>query len=144
MLKSTERSSRSSSANTHMNDKKYRLYCLTNYYLSSLQKGLQTAHVVSELSLTRKKVYTDWAEQDRTIIILNGGNCANLTEFSTWLADNVSKWPWAAFHEDEDSLNDAITAVGIILPASVYTGIAGANSTDYTLFTKLQQLALAI
>lgn len=127
-----------------MIDKRYRLYCLTNYYLSSLQKGLQTAHVVSELSLNRKKVYTDWADQDKTIIMLNGGNCAQLTEFGTWLADNVSKWPWAAFHEDEASLAGAITAVGIILPASVYTGPAGANSTDYALFTWLQKLPLAI
>jgi hypothetical protein len=135
-----------------MTDQKYRLYSLTNMYLSSIQKGLQTAHVVSELSLFKRTAYQRWAESDRTIIILNGGNCADLESFEQFLLDlqeehshNNSKkfWPWAAFREDAQSLNGAITAVGIILPESVYTGV-GLNAVDSVLYTRLQKYGLAI
>lgn len=56
-----------------------RLYSFTNYYLSDLQKGLQTAHLVSEMFTKyvtgkHKKMLFEWATNHKTIIILNGGN----------------------------------------------------------------------
>jgi hypothetical protein len=102
-------------------NKNYRAYILTNYYLSQLQCGLQSAHVVSEMSLKNHKQYKQWAEFDKTMIILNGGNSAQLAEFEEFCEESIkNKYCWAAFREDEKSLNNALTAVGIILPESVY------------------------
>ena len=103
-------------------NKDYRAYILTNYYLSPLQCGLQSAHVVSEMSLKKHKHYKQWATEDKTIIILNGGNSSQLVFFEAFLDNQVeNKYCWAAFREDEMSLNGALTAVGIILPSDVYS-----------------------
>lgn len=108
----------------------YRFYSFTNFYLSSIQKGIQTAHAISEMSVTdygckedRPKIaYAKWATFDKTVIVLNGGNQSMLevifsiaTEFA-----NRHHLPVVKFHEDEQSLNGALTAVGIILPKDVY------------------------
>lgn len=127
---------------------KYRLYSLTNMYLSSLQKGLQTAHLVSDLALAAQmdsevdRVFNAWASEDRTIIILNGGNSASLERWEQFLREYCQRWPWAAFREDQQSLNGAITAVGVIVPESVYLNTS-TEPTDIVLYDKLQQHALA-
>ena len=122
----------------------YRLYCLTNMYLSSLQKGLQTAHVVGELALnSTDDLFTEWAEKDKTIIVLNGGNSASLEAFEEFLSTSECVWPWAAFREDEQSLNGAITAVGVIVPESVYKNTSE-DVVDMVLASKLQALDLAV
>jgi len=114
-----------------------RLYSLTNYYLSSMQKGIQTAHLVSELShmdrvnaLGRGKhspsaQFRKWADHHKTIVVLNGGNSASLRKYHrSLLALNEitldDQFPVVHFQEDSDSLDGAWTAVGVILPASVY------------------------
>jgi hypothetical protein len=118
-------------------------------YLSSLQKGLQTAHVVGEIALCssvrsqEKKVFNQWSEQDKTIIVLNGGNSASLQAFERFLRTSGCEWPWAAFHEDEQSLNGAITAVGVIVPESVYKNTSE-DVVDMVLASKLQALDLAV
>lgn len=110
----------------------YRLYSFTNYYLSSLQKGLQTAHVVGELAVRNKNLrerypemsetpFEQWSRVDRTIIILNGGNSAQLSnlfyELPAFAAINENP---IFFREDEDSLGRAFTCVGILVPDSVW------------------------
>jgi len=114
-----------------MSENNYRLYCFTNMYLSAIQKGIQTAHVVSDISQYKQmnNVYVEWASSDKTIVVLEGGNQKNLLsialsieEFNNDLhLNNLQQFPYALFREDEDSLNDAVTAVGIILPESVYS-----------------------
>lgn len=128
---------------------KYRLYSLTNQYLSSLQKGLQTAHLVSDLALDAQmdsevdRVFSAWASEDRTIIILNGGNSASLERWEQFLREYCQRWPWAVFREDQQSLNGAITAVGVIVPESVYLNTS-TEPTDIVLYDKLQQHSLAV
>lgn len=129
-----------------------RLYTFVNYYLSDLQRGLQTAHVVSELfnkyrqvgapAKARKALY-DWAGGEKTIIILNGGNSEELSKIYGMLARLEAKYPTADFYEDEQSLNGALTAVGIVLPASIYNAeryesLEGAFYTDITGVTTIQ------
>lgn len=126
----------------------YRLYSLTNMYLSSLQKGLQTAHLVADLSLDShmdsqvNKIFTEWAVRDRTIIILNGGNSLNLERWEQFLKDFNRRWPWVAFREDQQSLNGAITTVGLIIPDSVYLNQSD-DSTDMLIYERLIQCQLA-
>lgn len=101
----------------------YRLYSFTNMYISPIQRGIQTAHIVGELSqIHNKDVYNQWASIDKTIVVLEGGNQKNLQNiYDSIVSSSLSKvFPFAAFYEDEDSLNGALTAVGIIVPEMIY------------------------
>ena len=100
-----------------------RLYTFTNLYLSSLQCGLQTAHVVAELFNNTNGSQLDmleaWSYRHKTIIILNGGYSSTLKEIDAHLGQ--SPYPHATFHESEAALDGALTCVGVILPENVYT-----------------------
>jgi hypothetical protein len=110
-----------------------RLYSFVNYYLSPLQHGLQTAHCVSDMAaMVAGKVqatdnplyrtFFDWAENHKTIIICSGGNVAMLEDLFTKLIDPALefKLPLVKFYEDEQSLNNALTSVALIVPEKFY------------------------
>jgi hypothetical protein len=117
-----------------------RFYSFTNAnYMSQLQLGLQTAHCVAELAIKYTGCpgiwdFEKWAQEHKTIVILNGGNCADLSDLREFLTEVDNQHPFAVFHEDEASLNNAITCVGIILPEEVYeTARLIRNRTFYCL-----------
>ncbi|KKK54219.1 hypothetical protein LCGC14_3086920, partial [marine sediment metagenome] len=64
-----------------------------------------------------------WSLSHKTMILLNGGYAANLQKLVDFFDQqgnrNVS-YPWAHFHEEEASLNGALTCVGIVLPEKIY------------------------
>jgi hypothetical protein len=111
-----------------------RLYTFGNYYLSSIQQGIQSAHVVSELFTKypfenaivwdepQGKPLYDWAKTHKTIICLSGGNCDDLHDLYEELAGigPTLGLPYAKFREDDASLNGAITCCGIVVPAMIY------------------------
>lgn len=129
----------------------YRLYSFTNFYLSSLQKGLQTAHLVEELNLKYNltghiawrslhgnvklayNVLHEWGKYHKTIIILNGGNSANLQLIYNKLAElnNSLSLPFTKFNEDEQSLNGALTCVGLVVPMSIMSFVPTVTMNDY-------------
>lgn len=123
----------------------YRFYSFTNMYLSSLQKGIQTAHAVSEMSIKEhsqaaNKVYNEWATSDKTIIVLNGGSQKSLDDIFKTIYDYVSfycnfSYPFVNFYEDKDSLNGALTCVGIILPEDEYIKAKNMREGKLTLQT---------
>jgi len=101
-----------------------KLYSFVNSYLSDIQRGIQTAHLVNEFwqkyldkCLIQHESFIDWAYLQPTIVILNGGNHADLGGLGVLFKSirNV-QYPFASYHEDDDSLNGVLTAVGIILP----------------------------
>ncbi len=110
----------------------YRLYTfVAGLYLSELQKGLQTAHVVSEIAakvmddfdnnrpLTGMHAFSNWANKDKTIIICNAGNHKGVLECWAELkrtAIDPGFVTGAIFHEDEQSMNGMATACGVIVP----------------------------
>jgi hypothetical protein len=98
-----------------------RLYTFCNYYLSSIQQGIQTAHVVAELAMQDGSMFEEWAKYHKTIIVLNGGNNASLIETYEYLVGQL--YPVAAFYEDRDSLNRTMTCVGVLLPELVWSEI---------------------
>ena len=126
-------------------DPQYRLYCLTNMYLSGIQKGIQTAHVVSNMAnnFSNDTIFRDWASFDKTIIVLNGGNCKSLHAFEDVISNGGHDFPYDWFNEDEESLNGAVTAVGIILPASVYLG-KSKNKVHKKIYSFIKDLPLAV
>ncbi len=50
-------------------------YFLTNMYLSSIQHGIQAAHCLQEINnnFPGNEILTDWAENHKTMYVLNGG-----------------------------------------------------------------------
>lgn len=103
-----------------------RLYVFANSYLSGLQKGLQTAHLVNEFSRQEfwkdNEVYRHWKWNDNTIIILEGGSHKSILEtyFKLQEYGGVLNYPTAIFYEDEDSLSGAATVCGIIVDNEYY------------------------
>jgi len=117
-------------------------------YLSALQAGLQTAHVVGELSCidstdefgrSSNWKFEQWASKDKVIIICNAFNSAGVKEaferFSTF-AKQFSL-PCAIFHEDEQSLNGAATACGVIVPECFWNVSLHSNTGSYDVYTKI-------
>lgn len=103
----------------------FRLYTfVANHYLSPLQCGLQTAHVVSELSRghalsSARAAFDEWAAKDKTIIICAAGNHQGVLDCHAELVrtgDAALGCPVALFREDEQSMNGMATACGVIVP----------------------------
>lgn len=105
-----------------------RFYSFTNYYLSSIQIGIQTAHALGEMfnqypygDSPAGQRLRDWSANHKTMVLLNGGNGASLRDLWTLFSDErntdhiVSK-----FHEDDQSLDGALTCVAILLPERLY------------------------
>ena len=111
-----------------MSQENYRLYAfVANLYLSPLQCGLQTAHVVSEIahlvSLSPASLsspsFNTWAREDKTIIICGAGNHQGVLDCWAELkrtAIDTGLTCGAIFHEDEQSMNGMATACGVIVP----------------------------
>lgn len=109
-----------------------RAYHICNTYLSGIMAGIQSAHTQHELALKvfspeaskqQHKMYLDWAQNHKTLILLNGGYQSNLVEFVD-LLDLMDCYPWAAFNESIDALAGALTNVCVVLPESMYGGAA--------------------
>jgi hypothetical protein len=105
-----------------------RLYSFVNYYLSSIQQGIQTGHVAVELVRKYTKddshpghqitLVEDWADNHKTFITLNGGNNAGVHEAAEILVR--SGLPMAFFREDEQSLGQMLTSAAVIVPEYIF------------------------
>lgn len=110
-----------------------RAYFFGNMYLSSIQQGIQSGHVIAEMFvkypyeeellvtqvLPFEFLYT-WARDHKTMILLNGGYSETLHELYDFFCSENNPFPFAKFHEGRDALDGALTSVGIILPARIY------------------------
>ena len=104
-----------------------RLYTFINFYLSQIQQGIQTAHIVHELfnsydAVTNKdgpgKMLDDWSRDHKTIIVLNGGADQQIQELMDVFKEY--EFPFTQFVEDE-GLCRARTGCGIVLPDWIYS-----------------------
>lgn len=122
-----------------------RFYSFTNFYLSSIQQGIQPGHAAvdlltkySLLSSGAAKMVGDWAREHKTFVCLNGGNNASLQELWSFLDDINNPYPYVAFHEDEQSLGGVMTTIGIILPEKIFaTASAERASFRSSVFTRI-------
>ena len=104
----------------------YRLYFFTNFYLSSIQKGIQSGHCAVELmngKFRDNAILREWATNHKTFIVLNGGAQPDLEDIFTTLElaehNKLIDLPYAQFHEDI-GLNNALTCVGIVIPSRIF------------------------
>ena len=109
-----------------------RLYTFVHAYMSPIQHGIQTAHIVGDLltmsahtprQRTQHQIAYDWATDHKTIIVLNGGNSQSLLNILDVLStmSNALSLPCVSFYEDGVSMELMRTAVGIVVPESIYT-----------------------
>lgn len=108
-----------------------RFYCFTNFYLSSIQHGVQTGHCAVDLvtkylalrgdpntPAAHVDMVTEWATKHKTFIILNGGELTNMSGPLLEAVKN-SNYPWATFNEDA-GLGNILTAVGVVIPEYIF------------------------
>jgi len=117
-----------------------RMYGLVNYQLTGIQKGIQFLHGVVEYSQSANRVggnmldiYNDWANNHKTVILLNGGttnhrkNLEDGLPFGTLnnhvLSLSENKIDFSTFNEPD--LGDQLTAVVFIADERVF------NKKDY-------------
>ena len=107
-----------------------RMYGLVPYNISPIQQGIQFGHAVVEYGLTYGQGHADdpylqWARNDKTFIILNGGttNPKEHTEFYGTLNQSRDqlrdmKVQYESFYEPD--LGDQLTAVVFLVDERVY------------------------
>lgn len=136
-----------------------RCYHFGNYYLSSIQQGIQAAHAQMELFNKYKEIdlgdyafstghnpsehiiklsslaeqLFEWSKNHKTMVCLNGGNNKDLLEIKELLTQN-DMYPWSYFCEDEDSLGAVLTNVAIILPEEIYETARLIRERQYVVF----------
>jgi hypothetical protein len=105
--------------------RKYRMYGLVPYNISPIQQAIQFGHAVVEFGLLygRTPSYNDWAVNDKTFIILNGGTTnlnietpGTLNKHVVTLMENGV--PYSTFHEPD--LGDQLTAVVFLVDDRVW------------------------
>jgi len=109
------------------NTNNYRMYSFGNYYLSSIQQGIQCSHgqsnmfkqyIDDKLTPLHQVQLESWLETPTTIC-LNAGNTKSILCLKDFLEEK-STLLWSYFNEDEDSLGGIITNVSILVPERVY------------------------
>jgi len=108
-----------------------RAYFFGNMYLSSIQQGIQSAHVTAELfykyqvgpGSTRSFIHLmlmDWARDHKTMVLLNAGYSSELHDLQEFFLSEDNLYPWSQFKESQEALDGAFTSIGIVLPARIY------------------------
>ncbi len=120
-------------------DLNYRFYAfVANLYLSPLQCGLQTAHVVADMSMSftdedeASEAYIQWATSDKVIIICGALNHGGVTNcYDTLLNFRLPiELPIDIFYEDEISMNGMATACGVVVPNIYFDAVYDAGESD--------------
>lgn len=126
----------------------YRLYTFINFYLSSIQQGIQSAHIVSNLFIkydctgcehkheqdydVANDVLWQWAEHDKTIIVLNGGTSFDIRQNFIDVMNLVPKCetfaiPFVFFQEDHNALgiyeHGLVTGFGMVVPQQMWDAV---------------------
>ena len=133
-----------------------RCYHFGNFYLSSIQQGIQSAHAQMELFVKYQDTginylddyqptieeyryqdavdaLYDWAQNHKTMVCLNGGALQDLKNIEELMKDVGNKYPWSTFYEDEYSLGSILTNIAIVLPEEIYETAAKIRSREYFL-----------
>jgi hypothetical protein len=121
-----------------------RFYSFTNWMLRPIQQGIQPGHAAVELFVKYHhssvvKILYDWAENYKTFMCMNGGNNADLLELWSFVDDINNPYPYAAFYEDEQSLNGTMTSIGIVLPEKIYVTAEFERKSQSSNFIKLPE-----
>jgi hypothetical protein len=114
-----------------MENLELRMYGLVNYQLTGIQQGIQFLHAVVEygqsvkwtLGTHKLDQYNEWADQHKTVILLNGGttntNEERLGTMNQHLQTLKSKGIYSSWFNEPD-LGDQLTAIAFIVDERVF------------------------
>jgi len=114
-----------------------RFYGIKNMYMGGIHTGIQCGHALGEIMrkygrpklalgdqhLINKHLCDtvwDFIDNHKTWILLDGGYASNLRSMLEVFAKHSDEFPFAEFHEEQEALDGALTAIGIILPPWIY------------------------
>ena len=100
-----------------------RMYFLVPYNISEIQKGIQAGHAQMEYALKywKNKDFQDWAKNNKTWIVLNGGNTNSKDigdmqhHLDNLIGNNIK---FSTFCEPD--LNNALSAITFLCDERVY------------------------
>jgi len=98
-------------------EKDLRMVTLVLYNLSPIQQGIQSAHAAIEYGVYERKWkdtkarFIDWAQDYKTMIVLNGGTSFTMEQYKEELDSLGVKY--TCFHEPD--LNGVTTAIAFIV-----------------------------
>jgi hypothetical protein len=108
-----------------------RMYGLVNYQLTGIQQGIQFLHAVVEygqgvkwsLGTIKLDQYNEWADQHKTVILLNGGTTnTNGERLGTMNQHHQLLNEKGIYHShfNEPDLGDQLTAIAFIVDERVF------------------------
>lgn len=99
-------------------ERKYRMYCFVERHLSPIDKGIQAAHSIVEYSKEYGNYpsYYRWANYDKTIILLNGGNINDLDD----ICKELNEWKIKYTLFKEEDLGGIVTSVAVLVDDRVF------------------------
>jgi len=104
---------------------KYRMYNLTLYSLSGIQKGIQSYHAGMEYARLywNDEDFQSWLENDKTVIILNGGTACQYEPYGSMeqnrdIIIHDLNIKFAYFLEPD--LNQSLSGIAFLVPSEVY------------------------
>ena len=120
-----------------MENEELRGFFFTNMYLSSIQKGIQSAHAVHDLfikyrdqdpagpttrdeDIAAEHYLWVWAKKHKTMIVLDAGYDAELVDLWHFFRDESNPFPFEKWCESKEALNGACTCVAIVLPSTIF------------------------
>lgn len=97
---------------------KQRMYAMVLRQLNPMQKGIQALHAVVEYAQNyfTTDEYQQWAKNDKTMIVLDGGTSIELADVIKQL-DEID-YTYAVFKEPD--LYDQVTAIAFLVPETVW------------------------
>lgn len=100
-----------------------------NFYLSSIQQGIQAGHAWVDMAVKyfypshgtayQRDMFWEWARDCKVVNVRNGGEQEALRSILGLFDSKDNPYPWVEFREDQ-GLNYALTNVSIVLPEKVY------------------------
>ena len=114
-----------------------RCYNFGNFYMSSIQQGIQAAHGQMEMfnkyaaplhaigkdQGSCKAMLFEWSLNYKTMICLNAGDNAGMLDLIAFLRDEDNYFPFATFCESEDAMGGMMTNISIVLSEKIF-GVA--------------------
>lgn len=118
---------------------KYRMYALVLRQLNGINKGIQAAHCCLEYvnSFGNTKEYQSYFQNDKTLIILDGGTSVDLKEIAHKLVENGINFE--TFNEPD--LNDTMTAICFLADERVFDS---ENYPDYETWLSQNNIPMVI
>lgn len=114
------------------------MFSWSHYMLSTIQQSIQAGHCWVDMAADSRHhnsnvcdTFWDWAEYYKTVNVRNGGDSTALAEIvETLMQIKVDeRYPIGVFSEDE-SLENCLTCVSVVIPESVYAWKPETNKDD--------------